>query len=296
MHAFDLTETFIAVIDCGSFVQAAKKMGVAPSVITRRINLLEQELKVQLLIRTTRRLSLTRAGESYYRDMQPLVEHWYAVCESVQDDQQALSGKLSVAISVYLSRLLQPAIVTFIQQNPEVELHCYQVQSQVDCLRDQIDVMIGPDHLIADTEGMIARPIGNSASQLYASPEYVKRYGVPKRLTELKCHRVIAWKRRDQSKPIWQMHGSRVSITAKLVFNDWEMAIAAARAGEGIVLIPPAIVHQYIESGDLLPVLSECQTSSTQLNLYYAKREFTSRVIKAFVESILQSDIQAYYS
>ncbi len=295
MHAFDLTETFIAVVDCSSFVQAAKQLDVAPSVVTRRINLLEQELKTQLLIRTTRRLSLTRAGESYYREMQPLVEHWYSVCELVQADQQSLSGKLSVAVSVYLSRLLQPTILTFIKQNPAVDLHYFQVQSQVDCLRDQIDVVIGPNHLIADTEGLIARPIGTTMSQLYASPEYIERHGIPNSLVALKDQRVIAWKRRDQSKPVWQMHGSRLHLTAQLIFNDWEMAIAAACAGEGVLLIPTPMVHSQVESGTLLPVLRDYKTTPTQLNLYYAKRQFTSRIIQTFVECILQSSIKKYY-
>jgi|GEM_PF-1468385 len=295
MHPFDFSETFITVVDQLSFAKAARKLQIAPSVVTRRINLLEQHLKVQLLVRTTRKLSVTSAGELFYKQMKHVVSDWHDACASIQADAETLSGKLCVAMSAPLSSLLRSSVLAFTQQHQQIELACYQTQTHIDLLAENVDVMIGPTHLIYDTDGIIARPIGRSASQLFASPAYLSKHGTPKKLEDLKNHRRILWKRRDQKEQAWQFEGSQIKHPANLIFNDWETVLQAAIQGEGIILLPPVTCHQAITDKLITPVLPEQTAPATSLYVFYAKRQFTPANIRAFVQHILDSEITALY-
>ena len=283
------------MVDELSFAKAARKLQIAPSVVTRRINLLEQHLKAQLLVRTTRKLSVTSAGELFYQQMRHIISDWYDACASVQTDAKTLSGKLCVAISAPLSALLRSSVIAFSQRHQQIELSCYQTQTQVDLLAENIDIVIGPLHLIHDTDGVIARLIGHTASQLFASPDYLSRYGTPKKLEDLKDHRRILWKRRDQKEQAWTFEESEIKYPVHLVFNDWEMVLEAAIQGIGIVLLPPIATHFALTDHLIVPVLPSYTAAATSLHIFYAKRQFTPAKISTFIQHILDSNITKRY-
>ena len=150
-------------------------------------------------------------------------------------------------------------------------------------------------HLIYDTDGIIARPIGHSAAQLFASPAYLSTHGTPKKLEDLKDHRRILWKRRDQKEQAWQFEGSQIKYPANLIFNDWETALEAAIQGVGIVLLPPVTCHQALTDKLITPVLPKHTAPAISLYVFYAKRQFTPVNIRVFVQHILDSNITKLY-
>jgi DNA-binding transcriptional LysR family regulator len=287
MHLFEFSETFVAVVDLESFSKAAKKLKIAPSVVTRRINLLEEQLQVQLLIRTTRRVSVTNAGEMFYKQMQVLSSGWQEACASIQTEVQVPTGKLRVAIVDPLADVLRGDVLEFARLYPEVRLEYYKVLHRVNLLADDIDIVIGPESILYDTDNIIGRSIAMAYCKLYASPVYLKKHGIPKSLNDLKKHRNILWGRYEQNNSYWRFE-SEIKTKPALIFNDCQLLIKAAVEGDGIVLMPQSVCQQELSENKIIPVLTQFKTMPTELHVFYVKRRFMPINIRLFVDCIIK--------
>ncbi len=229
----------LRVVDTGGFSAAARHIGVAPSSVSRQINELESDLGVRLFHRTTRKLSLTEAGQIYY-------ERAGRIITDVDEARLAVSelgsptGILRVTIPTGIGRgLIVSAIPAFLERYPGVRVVLSMTDYIVDLVAGGFDVGIRVGQL--SDSSLKARKIGESRRVVCASSGYLKQSGTPRRPTELEDHNCITF-RDHPGHNVWKFRGksgmSEVRVSGNFFARSADALTAAALAGLGIVLLP----------------------------------------------------------
>ncbi len=290
MDRFDALQTFIRVVDAGSFSLAAERMNTAKSAVSRRVADLEAHLGVRLLNRTTRSLSLTESGRTLYQRALRLVADLEEVEATLSTQATALKGSLRIAAPLSFGLLhLSPAINDFAARHPEVRLFIDFNDRIVDLVEEGFDLAVRIARL-ADSS-LIARKLTPIREVVCASPGYLQRHGTPSTPRELEGHVCLRYTNIPDSP--WQYRapdGSRgaVKLDAWLEANNGDYLRDAAIAGFGVIRQPTFIVYQAIEAGDLVPLLVDYAWSDINAYAFYPSARHLSRRVRAFVE-FLQS-------
>ncbi len=290
MDRFDALQTFIRVVDAGSFSLAAERMNTAKSAVSRRVADLEAHLGVRLLNRTTRSLSLTESGRTLYQRALRLVADLEEVEATLSTQATALKGSLRIAAPLSFGLLhLGPAINDFAARHPEVRLFIDFNDRIVDLVEEGFDLAVRIARL-ADSS-LIARKLTPIREVVCASPGYLQRHGTPSTPRELEGHVCLRYTNIPDSP--WQYRapdGSRgaVKLDAWLEANNGDYLRDAAIAGFGVIRQPTFIVYQAIEAGDLVPLLVDYAWSDINAYAFYPSARHLSRRVRAFVE-FLQS-------
>ncbi len=290
MDRFDALQTFIRVVDAGSFSLAAERMNTAKSAVSRRVADLEAHLGVRLLNRTTRSLSLTESGRTLYQRALRLVADLEEVEATLSTQATALKGSLRIAAPLSFGLLhLGPAINDFAARHPEVRLFIDFNDRIVDLVEEGFDLAVRIARL-ADSS-LIARKLTPIREVVCASPGYLQRHGTPSTPRELEGHVCLRYTNIPDSP--WQYRapdGSRgaVKLDAWLEANNGDYLRDAAIAGFGVIRQPTFIVYQAIEAGDLVPLLVDYAWSDINAYAVYPSARHLSRRVRAFVE-FLQS-------
>ena len=230
---------FVRVVTAGSFSAAGRQLDLAPSSVSRRINELEEELGARLFHRTTRKLSLTEAGQLYN-------ERAVRILSDVDEAKLALSelgsptGILRLTVPSGIGReMVATAIPAFLQEYPGVRIVMSMTDSLVDLVDERIDVAIRVGRL--RDSNLRATKIGESRRVVSASPEYLGRSGTPQSPVDLQNHNCITW-RDHPGHNVWAFRGpegdSNVQVTGTLFAKSADALVAAAVAGLGLVLLP----------------------------------------------------------
>jgi len=264
MNAIEDMQIFARVVEAGSISKAAEQLDTVKSAVSRRLKSLEKRLNVTLLQRTTRRQTLTEAGERYYHSCLRLLDDIAEAEAQVTNSQAALSGRLRIAapLSFGLQHLM-PALLAFQQQHPHLQLDVDFSDSFVDLVADGFDLAIRIGQL-ADSS-LKARRLSHCRILVCASPSYLKQYGIPKHPDDLaNGHIALHYQTRHQH---WhfQDDGKRLEINVEsgMLANNGQFLCAAAIAGHGLIRSPDFICYQAINNGDLVKVLEDFQTDDT---------------------------------
>jgi DNA-binding transcriptional LysR family regulator len=289
---------FLEVADRQSFAAAARTLGLSPSIATRYVSELEAELGVQLLVRTTRRVSLTVAGRLYVERIRPVVEQIDRANEFVRQEQDAVKGLLRVSAPLSLGlRFLPGAIARFCKLYPDVELKLNLTDRFVDMLGDEFDMALRISGPPSD-KSTIWRKICVVPRLLVASPAYLLREGVPKVPADLTRHKCLGysnfagggqWTLRDS------VTGEQQSTQVKMPFecDNGEVVAELAASGEGIALLPRFIVSKYLDAETLAPVLTQWRPPEIWLTAFYPPYEALPAKVSAFtrlIEQVIASD------
>jgi DNA-binding transcriptional LysR family regulator len=272
MDRLDEWRIFVAVATFRSFAEAARSSGRSPQTITRAVAALEDRLETRLLHRTTRSVSLTNDGERYLeRARRALAE--LDVLEARDDPKATLKGKLSVTAPVLFGQLhVLPLVIEFLSAHRALDLRLVLIDRVVSLAEEAIDlaVRIGP---LPDSS-LIAKPLGSVRSVLCASPEYLKRAGVPKTLEALSDHAFIAFTATTPIVDRWSFpsSGSRertISVHARLIVDSGQAAIDAALAGLGIVRVLSYQVSKLVSEKKLRILLPELEPKPSPVHLVH---------------------------
>jgi DNA-binding transcriptional LysR family regulator len=268
--------TFLTVADQSSFSAAARLLGMTPASVTRTVSGLEEQLGVQLLLRTTRKVSLTSAGAAYAARVAPLVEGLARATEETRDLQKVTAGSLRVSAPMSLGMKVLPSVLSqFSIIHPRTSVAIELSDRFVDILQENYDLAIRISGPPTD-KSTIWRKIRPVPRLLVASPAFLARNGIPKvpeDLTTLEC---LSY--HDQSKTeTWELSrpGQVRTIEARGRFsiNNGDFLCRLAVAGEGIALLPRFIVEEELRAGRLVEVLPEWSTPEIWLTLYYPPYE-----------------------
>jgi len=263
---FKALRLFVAVLDHGSFSEVARREGLAPSSISRQIQLMEQALNQQLLYRHTRAVTPTEAGRMLGHHARLVLVQLEEAEQALQEQQSEPSGLVRInAPVVFGQRHLTPWLGQLCERYPKLQLDIQQTDTYVDPLQEGADLLfrIGPLH----DSSMQARILAPHRFQVAASPAYLKRHGSPKHPDELAAHQCLAYKgvtgqqrwffRKDQQD--WTPY----SVTGPITGNHADTLTQAAEQGLGLVMFPSWLIGEAVRNGTLVPVLGDYQLSNS---------------------------------
>ncbi len=287
MQSLDTIEAFVKVVQASSFSGAARELSIPKSTLSRKITRLEDRLGVQLLVRTTRKLSLTDIGAAYFERCRQIVQDLEEAEDMVRMSHAQPRGILRITAPVlHEYSVFAEVILKFMEQCPEVELDILFTNRYVDLIEEGYDVALRGGRL--EDSSMIARKIASTNSFLVASPAYLARRGTPQTLQEIAEHDCLL--RADQPLDRWfDVHGNSVKVKGRLRTNDIDMLRHAALAGLGLVLLPgPTITHD-LKAKNLIPVLPELMNQPSGFYAVYPASRHLSVKVRAFVDFIAGS-------
>ena len=251
--------SFVLVVEAGGFTAAARKSGQTKATLGRRVQELEARLRVSLLVRTTRSVRLTDEGRAYYEHAARAVAAVRDADAAVERSQGAPSGTLRLSTTAGLAGLvLEQVLLTYLRKYPEVSVEVDLSPRNVDLVRDGFDLAVRVGEQQDST--LVARRLGIGLGGYYASPAYLKRRGVPESVRALSEHDTIGIPR-DRGPVEWPfvVAGKPTSVVVhpRLRTNSFELAVAAAVAGAGVVLAPEFFVRDQVSRRRLVAVLKE---------------------------------------
>ncbi len=288
---FDGLEAFVAVVDASSFTIAAERLGIARSMVSRRIAELEARLGAQLLQRTTRRLSLTEAGRDFYERASRILIDVDEAEQSVATGQAALRGRLRLAAPVSFGVLhLTSALDEFAKLHPELLLDIELDDRQINLVEDGFDlaIRISMGHMQDST--LVARPLSPIRMVVAASPEYLRRHGEPSHPDELNTHYGLVYGNLPEHQQ-WQLtsdDGQEIVSRpiSRLRANNGDLLLRAAIDGLGIVLLPTFMGYQALASGALKPILADWHSQPVSLYAVYSSRRHIPARVRVLIEHL----------
>ncbi|MGE5522091.1 MAG: LysR family transcriptional regulator [Rhodospirillaceae bacterium] len=282
---------FNAVVEAGSFVRAAERLGTSTSTLSRQIAELEQHLGARLLNRTTRKLSLTEGGQAFYeRTVQLLAELKEA--EAVASSTAAAPrGTLRLTCSHAMGvQRIAPAIATFVARYPDVRFEVSVLDRIVDLVEEGYDLAIRIGRVGSDR--LVARRLGTVRLLACASPAYLKAHGTPRKPADLAAHAVLtyAYSPNPSVLRLTDRHGrdEEVRISGPLHSNSGDLSIAAAIAGLGVVFEPDFMVKAALDSERLVRVLPGYESTPSEIWAVYPSRRHLSAKVRLFVDHVAQ--------
>ena len=252
---------FARIVESGSFSQAALRVDLPKSTVSRRISLLEAKLGERLLQRTTRKLVLTEFGASLLEHANKVVEEVEAAAAMVQHRQAAPSGKLRISMPADIANMgLTQMIANFIDTYPAIKLELDLSPRRVDLVGENFDIAIRMGDLPEDST-LHARRVVMERLALYASPSYIARRGAPEHPDDLLQHELLCLAARTGGVLPWQLtRGKTVwqrEMPARLAANSPDLLARIACAGAGIAASSDLFSQPFVEKGELVKVLPE---------------------------------------
>jgi DNA-binding transcriptional LysR family regulator len=282
----DLTDIriFLSVAEHKSFVAAARHLAMTAPSVTRAVGALEDELGVQLLLRTTRRVSLTSAGAAYAQRIGPLVKQFDEVAEEVREQLGETSGLVRINAPLSLGQQILPDIVSgFRVEYPNTAISLALTDGFIDIVSDRYDLAIRISEQPSD-KSTIWRKICRVRRVLVASPGYLAAFGTPNSAQDLASHACLGYDE-DAVSETWDLSKGdmhhKVRAGRPVAGNNGDLMARLAENGEGIAMLPLFIVEAGLSSGALVQVLEDWTPPQLWLTLYYPPYEkLPARVAK----------------
>ena len=256
---------YVAVVEAGSFRQAAENLGIDNSVVSRGVKRLEAKLATVLLHRTTRRVTLTAEGEWFYERAALILNEMSAAESNLLARREHPSGILKVdAASPFILHQLVPIIGEFRQRYPDIELHLESSDGFINLLERRIDIAIRIGELTDSS--LRAMPLGHSRLRILASPAYLARAGTPHLPADLEGHQRLGFITPEHLNhwPLLGEQGDRLPITPQIRASSGETLRQLALAGEGLVCLSDFMTAADRASGALVEVLARSNSGASR--------------------------------
>jgi len=290
MDKFLEMKTFAAVVDAGSFVQAADALAMSKPTVSRYVADLEQRLGVRLLQRTTRKLSLTEEGRAFYGHCKAVLADVEVAETEITSKSVAVKGLIKVNVPVSFGLLeLAPLWPGFMARYPDVELDITLADRVVDLVEEGYDLAVRIARL--PNSSLVSRKLASTRMVLCASPGYLRKHGKPKHPSDLTQHAVLSYSllaTGDQ----WEFDGPEgpVAITVKPIMrtNSGDTCIAAARKHRGIVFQPSFMVSADLQSGALVELMPQYRSMEFGIYAVYPTRQHVSPKVRAMIDFLVK--------
>lgn len=292
-HYLNYIPTFVKVADRQSFSGAARELGMTKSAVSKHIASLEEMLKVRLLNRTTRKISLTEEGKLFLERCTHIMEELQSAEQQLHNIHESPSGVLRINAPAGFGLFhLSPVIAEFARQYPDIRLDVDFSDHFIDIVESGVDVCIRVASLTDSS--LIAKKLAHCQFAMAASPEYLQAHGAPTHPDQLINHRFIEYSNLERLQewryldPMTQKE--RVApIQVCLRANNGQMMRQAALAGVGIIAAPTFIIGNDIKKGKLVPILPQ-YAMSPQRNIYalFAHNKFMASKVRLFLDFIAE--------
>lgn len=284
---------FCLVVEQSSFTRAGHSIGITKSKISRRISDLEERLGVRLLQRSTRKLALTDIGQIFYQHCKAMVNEAQSAQEAAQQAQSKPRGRIRVTCpTLFAQSSFADTITRFMEQYEEVTLVLNATDRPVDLIQEGFDVAIRFQASNFNDSNMVVRKLGISTSTLVASPTYLNHHGTPETPQDLVNFDCFAKTRNEGMSQFSLTHTNGHQITVNfqpiLESNEWLILKHAALAHLGITLIPQEICYEEINSGLLVPILTDWSLATASLYIIYPSRRGLVPAVRSFIDFVAE--------
>lgn len=278
-------ETFVAVVEGGTFSAAARALSLPVSTVSRQVSRLEDRLGVRLLNRTTRRVTPTGPGQSYFERARRIVAESHDAEEEVRQMHGEPRGLLRISAppSGLRASLVEELVCAFMLRHPAIEVELAAESRFVDLVAEGYDLALRGG--ILRDSSLTARRLLRMRTGLVAAPGYLERHGRPRRVSDLARHQLVV-QRSPTRQPRWPLapRGS-IAVRGRLTTNDLSLARAAAIAGLGIAYMPLMLVDQELAAGRLEHVLPNAVGRDTDgLHLVYPQGRLLAAKVRVFID------------
>lgn len=292
MNRTEDLRVFALVAKTMSFTRAAKQLGASRSVISKRVTQLEDRLGARLLNRTTRRLSLTEAGQTFFSHCADILRAVDEAESMIKEMRMRPSGQLKVSAPVFLGQLLmRPLVEDMLAKYPDLSLDLQLEDEFVDVVGGGYDAVIRVG-VLADSS-LVARKLAATRLVVCASPTYLARRGVPKKPEDLLKHDCIMLTTADSQFQLWRLHGPKgplnVRVPARFRSNNDFSLKEAVMLGQGIAYMPTFMVNRDIRAGRLQTVLDRYCREECGIYVLYPQRQRLPLKVKLFVDTVSKS-------
>jgi DNA-binding transcriptional LysR family regulator len=273
MSQLEAIEYFVWTVEAGSFAAAARRLGVTPSAVSRKVARLEKELGVPLLARTTRSLSLTHDGHAFHARCVRIIEELSEARDALARVRKKPSGLLRIDAPFALGRVVvAPRLTEFFKRYPDIDVALTLRDVLVDPFVEGSDVLIRIGAL--RDSSLIARRLGESRVVVCGSPAYLRKHGTPKTPADLANHECLAYLGPEGPRSWRFLSGDQlieVSPKGTLQVNDADVLALHARAGRGLVLLFDFLIAEDLEHGKLVTVLDAYAPPAWPIHAVYPK-------------------------
>ena len=290
---------FAAVIAHGSFSAAARQLGVPKSRISRRVALLEEELGVRLIERSTRHLSVTEVGQHVYDRARAALEEVGAIEDAALRSRSEPRGLVRVSCPLGLTRSISELLPAFLLKNPLLRVQIIVTNRRVDLVEESVDVSIRVRERLDTDVDLLVKKIGLSRRILVAAPQLLASLGTPSTPGELSNYPLL----NQQEAPgpsVWPLTNesgetATVSALPRLAAGDFGVLVSAARKAVGIALVPYSECKKDLSEGSLIRILSDWAIADGTVHLVFTSRRGMLPGIRAvidFLADTLRLDIE----
>jgi DNA-binding transcriptional LysR family regulator len=286
----DLNEIyfFVEVVKAGSFAEAARRLGMPANTVSRYVQQLESELKSRLILRTTRKLTLTAIGQTFYEQCAGNIQELVQAGEQAADTHPEPIGPLRVALSSDFFDIFPDAWITeFLSSYPGVTLEFVVDNAYLDLVASGVDLALRRETMLE--ESATRRVLRTAYRRLVASPRYLEARGMPTNLDELSQHDCLLISR-DFGPGMWYLNGpegrSAIQVQGRLLASSSRPVRQAAVSGLGIAFLFDLIAKQDIEAGRLVPVLDQYRSDATNFCAVFPNHRHIRRVATIFVDAV----------
>lgn len=284
-------EAFASVVDQGGFTDAARKLGLSKSAVSKHVSSLEARLGARLLNRTTRRVSPTEIGLAYYDRARRVLNDATEADAMVTSMQSTPSGslRLSVATDFGVNHISR-ALGSFLHRFPDINVNMVLNNRYVDLVSENFDLAIRIGDL--QDSSLRARKLTESNVHLIGAPEYFEKYGRPKKIDDLSQHKLLHYSNLSTGN-VWKLtapsgESRQVRAGGSLTVNDGQSLLQAAEAGLGIANLPSFLYYEALADGRLEIVLSDHPVEKLGIHVVYPPGLYTQPKLRAFIDFLVE--------
>lgn len=286
---------FVSVVQNGSLSSAGRQLGLSPASVSRHISALEESLGCRLVNRSSRKLTLTEAGELYYGKVEQILHQIAEANDSVSQLQTAARGTLRVHTRMLVGHLIVvPALPEFMERNPDVKIDLLMSNNAVDLVERNIDVDIRIGKL--NDSSLVARRLSPAERVLCASPAYLASRGAVQSPDDLAAHNCLTY-RINVGQTVWRFLDEagvlkEVPVAGSLQSDNGLALLNATLAGVGVALMPDWAVREHLAAGRLKRLLPQFRISHIEFdNGVYAvyQRSHMAAKVRAFIDFLAET-------
>lgn len=285
MDKLEMMRTFLCVSQEGAFSKAAEKLDTSPQLVSKYVAALEQRLNTRLFYRTTRKVTLTQAGQQYALRCSQILDDIEETENQLADWHQRVSGQLTINAPMSFGHRHLPALLSDFQRRyPEVDIKLNLTDHKVDIVKEGVDIALRIGSLKSDS--VIAKRIASIRLAILASPDYLERKGTPNNTAELGGHDFLnySYSEQNQLQHFLDLDPREAKIRSPITANNGDLLVSLASLGQGIIIQPTFIAGNAIKAGRLVEIMPEHALPDLGLFLVYANRQFMPSRVRAFID------------
>lgn len=294
MDKLSAMQAFTRVVEAGTFTKAADSMGLPKAAVTRLIQSLEEQLQTRLLNRTTRRVTVTPDGAAYYERVSRLLNDLDELEGSLTHARVTPKGRIRIDVPSSVARLLLiPALPRFCEQYPEIQIDLGVSDRPVDLVGDKVDCVLRGGEITDPS--LVARRVGFWRYVTAASPDYIRRHGLPRHPRELESgeHKVVSYFSAQTGRHYpfdFNRDGERIEVMGRyrVSVNDGNAYLTSAINGLGIVQIPYFTLRPHMDAGELVPLLCDWDSDALPMYIVYPPNRHLSTKLRVFVDWVAE--------